>query len=284
MLARRASQILLSLWVALAWTGVVCAQTFPDPVSTTINDFADLLPDTVERRLSDRLARLERDTGVEMTVVTLATRQVFAPDMTIEAFARALFDRWGIGKAETNDGVLVLVLRDDREMRLELGAAYARDWDRVARGIVERDFVTAFAEGDYPRGIETGTEAVIREIVMPFRGGEDAPSGGMRLPDWLVMAGVLAVAVFAMARRRIGDLAVRLRRCPNCGRYGLSQTRSTLTTPTRMATGLGERLRRCSHCDYEDRTTFTVPRTGNSGSGGSFGGGRSGGGGASGRW
>ena len=39
------------------------AQTFPDPVSTTVNDFADLLPETEERELSQRLTRLERETG-----------------------------------------------------------------------------------------------------------------------------------------------------------------------------------------------------------------------------
>jgi uncharacterized protein len=55
------------------------AQTFPDPVSTTVNDFADLLPERTNARSSQRLTRLERETGVELTVVTLPRRPTSPP-------------------------------------------------------------------------------------------------------------------------------------------------------------------------------------------------------------
>jgi uncharacterized protein len=75
--------------------------------------------------------------------------------MTLEAFATALFNHWGVGKAETNDGVMILVFRDDRAMRLELGAAYGRDWDRVAQDVVERNFLNAFADRRLHPRLET---------------------------------------------------------------------------------------------------------------------------------
>jgi uncharacterized protein len=268
-----------ALGVALPAT----AQTFPDYTSTTVNDFADLLPDEDERALAQRLARLERDTGVELTVVTLPTQATFAPDMTLEAYATALFNHWGVGRAETNDGVMILVFRDDRAMRLELGAAYGRDWDRTAQDVVERNFLNAFATGNYTRGLVSGTEATIERIVMPFREGAAPPSGSGGPFDWLIMAGFGVVFLLAVARNRIGDAMARLRPCPNCGRYGLSQRREILTRATRTSTGAGERIKRCAYCDFEDRTSFHIPRR-RSSSGGSFGGGRSGGGGASGRW
>lgn len=265
------------------------AQTFPDPASTTVNDYADLLPPEEERALSQRLARLERDTGVEMTVVTLSTRSAFAPDMTLEDYATALFDAWGVGKAATNDGVMVLVFRDDRAMRLELGAAYGRDWDTVARDVVDRSFLDAFAAGDYPRGLAEGTEATIERIVMPFRSGAEAPAGGGGGADggggdWLLVAGFLAVALLATGRKWIGDQIVRLRRCPRCGRRGLRQVRNTLMAASPTLAGMGERIRRCEYCGHEERETFPIPRLRRSSGGRSFGGGRSGGGGASGRW
>jgi hypothetical protein len=61
------------------WRGAPRAQTFPDYTSTTVNDFADLLPDEDERALAQRLARLERETGVELTVVTLPTQADLRP-------------------------------------------------------------------------------------------------------------------------------------------------------------------------------------------------------------
>jgi uncharacterized protein len=258
------------------------AQTFPDPVSTTVNDFADLLPETDERALSQRLTRLERETGVELTVVTLATQADFAPDMTLEAYATALFDDWGVGKAETNDGVMVLIFRDDRAMRLELGAAYGRDWDRLAQDVLERHFLNDFATGDYVRGITWGTEQTIERIVLPFREGA-APQAGGGLRDWIVGIGMFGAVLLAMSRRWIGDLLARLRRCPQCGRRGLRQVRSVLTAATGALPGTGERIRTCRYCDFEERESYHIPvRRASSRSG--FGGGKSGGGGASGRW
>jgi uncharacterized protein len=257
-------------------------RTFPDPTSTTVNDFADLLPEAEERDLARRLARLERETGVELTVITLPSQAEYAPDMTLEAFATALFDHWGVGKAATNDGVMVLVLRDDRAMRLELGAAYGRDWDRVAQDVVERHFLNAFGTGDYVRGLTWGTEQVIARIVMPFREGA-APPGGGGVRDWIIGIGMFGAVLLAMSRRRIGDLLARFRSCPRCGRRGLRQTRSVVTAATGTLHGTGERLRTCPHCGFETRDSYHIPVRGTS-RGGSFGGGRSGGGGASGRW
>jgi uncharacterized protein len=282
------SLLRLSLAVCLALGTVATApplpaQSFPDPTSTTVNDFADLLPEQAERDLSARLARLERETGVELTIVTLPSQADFAPGLTLEAFATALFDRWGVGKAETDDGVMILVLRDDRAMRLELGAAYGRDWDRVAQDVVERDFLNAFATGDYVRGLEWGTERTIERIVLPFREGAEAPGGGW-LRDWMIGLGMFGAVLLAMSRRRIGDMLARFRRCPNCGRHGLRQVRSVITAATGVLPGTGERVRSCRYCDFEERDSYAIPVRRASSRSSGFGGGRSGGGGASGRW
>jgi len=259
------------------------AQTYPDYTSTTVNDFADLLPEAQERALSDRLARLERDTGVELAVVTLPTQGDYAPTLSLAEFAMGLFNDWGIGKAASNDGVLILILRDDRAMRIELGAAYARAWDGAAARVVDGVFLPAFRNDDYATGILDGTEAAITQIVMPFREGAEAPGGGGGIGDLAIFAGFFGVFVLLAGRRWIGDRLVRLRACPNCGHKGLSRSRTVLTNATRTMSGTGERVTRCSQCGYEDRSTYVIPRRGRS-SGGSFGGGSSGGGGASGRW
>jgi uncharacterized protein len=259
------------------------AQTFPDPSSTTVNDFADLLPESEERALAQRLTRLERETGVELTVVTLPSQADYAPDMTLEAFATALFDHWGVGKAETNDGVMVLVFRDDRAMRLELGAAYGRDWDRVAQDVVERHFLNAFATGDYVRGLTWGTEQTIERIVMPFREGA-APPGGGGVRDWIIGIGMFGAVLLAMSRAPDRRPAGAPPPCPQCGRRGLRQTRSVLTARHRHHARHGRTAPNLPLLRFRDARQLPYPGARNSSRGGSFGGGRSGGGGASGRW
>lgn len=275
--------ILFSLLANLAW-----AQSYPSYESTTVNDYADLLSGAQEAQLSQRLDQLRSETGVEMTVLTLDSQDPFAPGQTLEGFAAGIFNDWGIGDAERNDGVLVLVLRQDRQMRIELGAGYRRDWDTVARRVVDDHFLPAFRNNDYPRGILEGSEAVIDQIVLPFHDGSPAPTGGGG--DWitsLMIAGAVAVAMFGVLRDHWDNLTTRLRPCPKCGRRGLSLTRRVIAPATTAHSGQGMRRVQCPHCDYDEDTPYVIARHSRRrlrGSGGGFGGGRSGGGGASGRW
>lgn len=263
------------------WSGAVFAQSYPDHQSTTVNDYAELLSAADKAALSSRLEQLRRDTGVEMTVLTLATQSDFPPHRSLERFATGVFNYWGVGDASRNDGVLVMILRDDRAMRIELGAAYAREWDCVAAEVVDEHFLSAFAAGDYPRGIKEGSGAVISEIIEPFLAGEEAPRS---VSNEIWMFGVFAALFFAFTgRQTIGDALARFRTCPNCGHRGLRQWRSTYLAATSTTAGSGTLHVRCTQCSYESETSYVIPRRSSKSSSG-FGGGSSGGGGASGRW
>ncbi|SHH16494.1 TPM domain-containing protein [Marivita hallyeonensis] len=270
------------LFVLACLAAPLWAQGFPEFERTTITDRADLLTDAQEAALHARLARLREDTGVELAVLTLPSQAPYAPEETIETFATKLFNHWGIGDASRNDGILVLILPDDRAMRIELGAGYARDWDRVAAEVINRSFLPSFEAGDYATGISTGVEDVITSIAEPFTTGTEAPPSNMPAMNWLVITSIVG-SFLLIARRSIGDWLTRLRRCPNCGRRALSRTRKTLRKASKSSEGNGEVKTRCAMCDYRDVRSFTIPRT-RSSSSGSFGGGRSGGGGATGRW
>ena len=269
------------LFIICFWTSAALAQSYPDYQRTTVNDFADLLGPTDEARLTSQLTQLKRDTGVEMTLVTLARQSQYSSNQTLEQFATGLFNHWGVGDAARNDGVMVLILRDDRAMRIELGAAYGRDWDRAAQRVIDDHFLDAFAAGNYARGIMEGSDAVIEEIVLRFQAGDGAPSGSDS-GIWLV-AVFLAVFAAIKGRESIGDALARLRKCPRCGRRGLRQTRRVTTAATTSTFGWGKKRVHCVHCDYETETAYAIAQISNRSSSG-FGGGSSGGGGASGRW
>lgn len=273
------------LLVLFLSAGMAAAQTYPAYKSTTVNDFADLLDAQDEQALSDRLTDLQRDTGVEMTVVTLASQSAYASDQTLEQFATGLFDDWGIGHAGRNDGVLVLVLRDDRAMRVELGAAYGRAWDRTAERVIDDAFLPAFKANDYAGGILKGSSAVISDIVKPFRSDPSAPaSGGSdRWMLWLFAPLVLLSGLYSN-RKAVGDTFERFRKCPSCGRRGLRVDRVVSRPATASVSGTGTRRVFCLHCEYGVDVSFEITWASQNASSGGFGGGSSGGGGGSGRW
>ena len=255
--------------------------------STYVNDYAKLLPEDVEGRVVAALTALRNDTGVEATVLTLPTRGGFTPAPSIEAFATGLFNHWGIGDAGRNDGILIMVLREDREMRIELGSGYPRAFDREAQDIIDDVFLPAFRDEAYARGIEAGTRAVIAGIARPHAEG-NAPPEAQRSRTGIIVGVVLSVLGFAVSAlvvfwRRIRD---RFTRCPQCGTRGIRSVRHTLSRATRSRKGEGQRITDCPHCGYHNVAPFVIPMvsTTSSSSSGSFGGGSSGGGGASGSW
>lgn len=259
----------------------------PGYQSTTLNDFASLLPPQTASRVETALRQLKAEWDVEMTVVTLERRAEYGPWATMERFATALFNDWGVGAADRNDGILFLILSQDREVRIELGRGYNRDFDWVAQKIIDEFVLPRFRAGDFATGIEAGTNAIIRKIALPLAEGRAPQTPGFveRARDHMVPIVFGLMMLSALFGRAVSDRLQRLRRCPSCGRRGtLRRRRKTLRPASRHQAGAAERRTTCSNCDYEDRSRYTLPRFSRSRGSGGFGGGSSRGGGASGRW
>jgi uncharacterized protein len=264
------------------------ADAYPAPADPYLNDFAGLVAPDAAARMRDALKSLRDETGVEMTVLTIASRRDYDPSPSIEAFATGLFNDWGIGDAGRNDGILVLVARADREMRIELGQGYDQGYDVLAQDMINRHFLPWFRDDKYSEGIEEGTLETVTRIARRHAEGLAPESVSADRYGWIVGALVgaifLAVGGLILFGRHIGNLVYSLRRCPNCGQRGLHRHSTTVTAATRATTGLRDVIVTCDYCNYRDQRQETIPVRGSSSSGGSFGGGSSSGGGASGKW
>lgn len=278
---------LMALLFLLALPVSGSAQNWPVYETTYVNDYAHVVEQGAEQRITAALKSLREETGIEATVLTLYSRQGFEDPGSLEAFATGLFNAWGIGNAETNDGILILVLSEDREMRIELGSGYPSGYNREAQDIVDRIFLPAFRAGNYSLGIEEGTAAVIERIARANFAGQ-APAGSTSDGT----AGRIAAAIFGIVALLLAGLGLfgrrirdRFARCPQCGARGLHTHRKVLTKASRAVAGEGEAVTLCPHCGYHNSVRYTIPRaSSSSSSSGSFGGGSSSGGGASGRW
>jgi uncharacterized protein len=276
--------LILALAAAPAW-----GQSYPESLTPWVSDHADLLDDAAETRLNDALRALREDPGTEIAVVTIGRRSDYGAHQSIETFATGLFNDWGIGDAERDNGILILVAVDDREMRIELGEAYSTAWDTVAENVIDNTFLPRFRDDAYQEGIERGTYATIDRIAVPFARNLPPPERGLR--DWLaewapaIIFGTAFAGFLAAFAARVWTS--HHPRCPNCGRRKTSRDTRTLEEASPDHPGEAEETVTCRNCDYRGTRTYSVPyRTASSrSSGGSgFGGGSSSGGGASGRW
>jgi len=154
------------------------------------------------KKLCDDLLTKKATPIIVVTIESMASHG--GAGMRIETFARLLFDQWGIGQAKLggktwNTGILLLVSKDDRKARIELGAYWKRDKDDLARKIMDEQIVPRFKEGDFSGGIVAGVESLdkmARGLELPTR----------KRPWWhygLIVGfiGLLIFTVVSMIRR-----------------------------------------------------------------------------------
>lgn len=122
-----------------------------------INDFAGLLSPQVRSELETQLADLKTQTGSEVAVVTIPS---LGNDETIETYAEKLFQEWGIGKEKEDNGLLLLISRDDRKIRIEIGYGLEPVITDIESAHIISDLISpAFKAGDYDKGT---TQAIAR--------------------------------------------------------------------------------------------------------------------------
>jgi uncharacterized protein len=295
--------------VALTLASPVLAQDFPAPQSDTLSDFADVLDPTAEGAITRSLADMRASTGVPMVVVTVPGLDAAGgAGMKIEEYGKALFNAWGVGGADRNDGILLIVDTKAHEARIALGAGYDPVYDGRAARVLSTAVLPPLRAGNYAEGIEAGLASARDRLITPFLAGTpvsvsdgfpDTDAGGSILTPILGFGAVAGIAGFGILRRR------RARKtCPNCGALTLDRSSEIIQQPTRSDTGVGMQHLTCSACGFSDHKSYPVTYSsreaqrdrkfgttnlggssqGGSSQGGGFGGGRSSGGGATGKW
>ncbi|MFD1160238.1 TPM domain-containing protein [Roseovarius aestuarii] len=169
------SRVLATLLALFLFVPATQAQTYPDYSEIYVNDFADLLTNEQESSIRADLNELRTETGIEFTVVTIETMGDYGYSGAIEPFATGLFNHWGVGDADRNDGVMMLISRYDREMRIEVGSGYGSAKDAPVKEIIDNVIIPDFRQDDYARGIAAGVEVVIYDLTGSRPGEYGAP-------------------------------------------------------------------------------------------------------------
>ena len=139
------------------------AQTFPELTGRVV-DGANVIPPDEEARIDQKLAALEQLTHRQLVVVTLADLQGY----DIADYGYQLGRHWGIGDKERNDGTLLIVAPNDRKVRIEVGYGLEGTiTDGLSALIIQQQIIPQFKAGDMPGGIETGTDALIKQLSLP---------------------------------------------------------------------------------------------------------------------
>lgn len=126
-----------------------------------VNDFGKVLSKDFTTKLDHQLIDYKNKTTNEIAVTTIDT----TGNQSIEEYAHALFNQWGIGNKEKENGVLLLFAMKDRHMRIEVGRGLEGDLTDIESKHVITDVITPeFKKQHYEQGIQKGVDAIVIAI------------------------------------------------------------------------------------------------------------------------
>ncbi len=197
-------RFLFFLLAFMACSGARAADiTFPELTGRVV-DVADILDAGTRVRLEKELGDYERETSNQFVVVTLPSLQ----GQAIEEYGYKLGRHWQIGQKQRNNGALLIVVPNERRVRIEVG--YGLEpvlTDAVTRLIIERAILPRFRTQDYAGGITTGLEAMMKAAAGEFQGLPQKPAaeGTMTSGGWLVFLLLLFWMMRRSGRGRYGS-------------------------------------------------------------------------------
>ncbi|MGZ8165478.1 MAG: TPM domain-containing protein [Methylobacter sp.] len=197
-LRRYAVAFVLLLFFTTLWAQVAV----PD-LSRRVTDLTGTLTTEQAKALESKLASFEAAKGSQIAVLIIPTTQ---PE-DIAQFGIRVADAWKIGRKNIDDGVILIIAKDDRQLRLEVG--YGLEGvipDAIAKRIIAETITPYFRAGDFAGGINAGVEQVMQLIEgEPLPAPQKQPSGesGQSAFMFILLGGLLVGFLLSVLMGRV---------------------------------------------------------------------------------
>lgn len=170
-----------------------------------VNDYAAMMSPGTRTKLERALQSFDLSDSTQMAILTINSLE----GDPLEDFSIRVVDKWKVGQEDKDNGVLFLVVKDDRKMRIEVGRGLEHVLTDLAAGrIIDRIVTPLFKDSRFDEGFEAATAAIIQTTR-----GEYSPEAGTRrgtstsgAPPFfkLLLFGMLFIIVLAYNSRKLG--------------------------------------------------------------------------------
>ncbi len=173
-----------------------------------VNDYAGLLSAGSTQKISDELKSFEQSDSTQIVVLTIPSLE----GDNLEDFSIRVADAWKIGQKGKDNGAIILVSKEDRKIRIEVGRGLEdKLTDLVSGRIIRYEIAPRFKAGDYDGGIENGVSSIIAVVKGEYKGQPDVSEKtgkkiGSSVFTILVFFGIAIVFLGAISRP-LGGLA-----------------------------------------------------------------------------
>ncbi len=137
-----------------------------------VNDYASMMSAATRAKLESELRSFDLSDSTQVAILTIDSLEGDA----LEEFSIRVVDKWQVGRKGKDNGVLFLVVKNDRKMRIEVGRGLEHVLTDLAAGrIIDRVVSPLFKTGRFDEGFQAGTLAIIQTTR-----GEYKPEAGRR--------------------------------------------------------------------------------------------------------
>jgi uncharacterized protein len=155
------NKIYISVLLAIIMTISVAYSADVPYLTGRVNDNAQILSDSTRKSLTELLKDHEVRTTNQIVILTIHS----LGGESIEDYANKVFNEWKIGQKDKDNGILIVVVPDERQMRIEVGYGLEGKMTDLSAGRIIRNIMTPrFGEGDFDQGINDGARAVISTL------------------------------------------------------------------------------------------------------------------------
>ena len=189
--------------IALFWVAIAGAQVPVPPLGGRVTDQTATLTNEQKSALEQTLRSFEERKGSQVAVLIVPST---APE-TIEQYALRVAEQWKPGRKNVDDGAILVVAKDDRTLRIEVGYGLEGALtDADSKRIISEVIVPRFRQGDFYGGITAGVDRILRVIDgEPLPKPEERPPAGMRgIGSILPVLMILALAVGGVLHTVLG--------------------------------------------------------------------------------
>lgn len=173
------------------------AQDFPERSNTLVTDYTNTLSSGEKQRLENKLVAFDDSTSIQIAVIMLRS----IGDYDVNEYATELGRRWGVGHQGKNNGIVVLVAKDDRKLSIQTGYGLEGALpDVITQQIRVKEMNPRFREGDFFGGLDAGTDAIIKytkgEYKADAKRAKRSADGGSPAIIIVIIVVVILLAVF----------------------------------------------------------------------------------------
>jgi uncharacterized protein len=191
------------LAITLCWAVIAGAQVPVPTLAGRVTDQAATLTEGQKTALEQTLRSFEERKGSQVAVLIVSST---APE-TVEQYALRVAEQWKLGRKNVDDGALLVVAKDDRTLRIEVGYGLEGALtDATCNRIISEIIVPRFRQGDFYGGITAGIDRILRVI-----NGEPLPEPSARhsvqsrgIPSILPVMMILALVVGGVLHTVLG--------------------------------------------------------------------------------